>query len=148
LLLQFATPDRVSVGPSTPLEERADLAVSVERVQDPVVLSDATQAGRFRHDRARRAAAGRGAARRLAAAVAHSLIRAASALRLLGVDVVLTGVSAGGAQALVSLDVDLGPLMTKTTLELGIAYALSCVGQRWVRESEADTAPPWRPGAA
>jgi hypothetical protein len=80
------------------------------------------------------------------AAVARSLTRAASALRLLGADVVLTGVSAGVAQALVGLDVDLGPLMTKATLELGIAYALSCVGQRWVRESEADTAPPGRPG--
>ncbi|HEU4535506.1 MAG TPA: STAS domain-containing protein, partial [Polyangiaceae bacterium] len=80
------------------------------------------------------------------AAVAESLARAASALRMLGADVVLTGVSAGVAQALVGLDVDLGPLVTKATLELGIAYALSRVGQRWVRVGEADTSPPGRAG--
>lgn len=81
------------------------------------------------------------------ASVAGTLTRTASALRMLGTDVVLTGVSARVAQTLVGLDVKLGPLVTKSTLELGIAYALTRVGQRWVRAEKAGPSPPPRPSA-
>ncbi|XXX80375.1 AAA family ATPase [Sorangium sp. So ce134] len=56
--------------------------------------------------------------------VASTLLRAAGALRLLGTRVVLTGVRAEVAQALVALDIDLGDLVTMGTLRSGIAYAL------------------------
>ncbi|WP_437816961.1 protein kinase domain-containing protein [Sorangium sp. So ce1078] len=56
--------------------------------------------------------------------VASTLLRTAAALRLLGTRVVLTGVRAEVAQALVALDIDLGELVTMGTLRSGIAYAL------------------------
>jgi GAF domain-containing protein len=57
------------------------------------------------------------------AGVASSLISTASALRLLGTRVVLTGVGPRVAQALVAMNVDLGAIVTKGTLQGGIAYA-------------------------
>lgn len=56
--------------------------------------------------------------------VADCLLRAARAARLLGAEVVLTGVRPEVAQALVGLGVDLGALVTRGTLESGIAWAL------------------------
>ncbi|XXY48996.1 AAA family ATPase [Sorangium sp. So ce269] len=58
------------------------------------------------------------------AGVAVTLIRTAGALRLLGTRVVLTGVRAEVAQALVALDIDLGGIVTMGTLRSGIAHAL------------------------
>lgn len=55
---------------------------------------------------------------------AEALIRAARAARLLGVDVVLTGVRPDVAQALVSLNVDLQGIITLNSLQRGIAHAL------------------------
>ncbi len=63
--------------------------------------------------------------------VGVTLIKAASALRLLGAEVVLTGIRAEVAQTLVSLGVEL-PLNTRSTLQSGIAYALSISGERLV----------------
>ncbi|WP_437759787.1 protein kinase domain-containing protein [Sorangium sp. So ce1389] len=57
------------------------------------------------------------------AGVAGTLIRTAGALRLLGTRVVLTGVRAEVAQALVALDIDLGGIVTMGTLRSGIAHA-------------------------
>ncbi|WP_437940098.1 AAA family ATPase [Sorangium sp. So ce341] len=68
------------------------------------------------------------------AGVACTLVRTASALRLLGAKAVLTGVRAEVAQALVGLDVDLRGIVTLGTLQSGIAYALkhgaALTGQR------------------
>jgi len=56
--------------------------------------------------------------------VADLLMRAARAARLLGADVVLTGISPVVAQTLIELGVEMGTLKTLSTLERGIAHAL------------------------
>ncbi|MDC0747927.1 PAS domain S-box protein [Polyangium mundeleinium] len=58
------------------------------------------------------------------AAVAEALLRAARAVRLLGAEVVLTGIRAEVAQALIGLGVDLGNIVTRSTLQSGIAFAM------------------------
>lgn len=57
--------------------------------------------------------------------VAGALIRAAQAASLLGAQVVLTGISPEIAQTLVHIGVEFYDLVTKTTLQEGIAFALS-----------------------
>jgi anti-anti-sigma regulatory factor len=47
------------------------------------------------------------------------------AVRLLGAQVLLTGIRAEVAQTLVSLGLELGGLITRSTLQAGIRYALS-----------------------
>lgn len=64
--------------------------------------------------------------------VCRALLHAAEAVRLLGGRVVLTGIRPEVAQALVSLGVDLGAIVTRGTLQNGIEFALrhgSEVGQ-------------------
>lgn len=56
--------------------------------------------------------------------VANALIRAAQAAKLLGAQVVLTGISADVAQTIVHLGADLGSVVTRSNLQHGIAYAL------------------------
>ena len=56
--------------------------------------------------------------------VANALLRAAQAVKLLGADVILTGIRPEVAQTLVGLGVDLGGVVTRSTLQNGIAYAL------------------------
>ena len=56
--------------------------------------------------------------------VAHALLQAARAARLLGTQVILTGVRAEVAQALIHLGADLGSLTTMSTLQSGIAHVL------------------------
>jgi anti-anti-sigma factor len=58
------------------------------------------------------------------ARVAGTLLRTASALRLIGSEVVLTGVRPDVARTLMELGVDLGALVTRGTLQGGIAYAM------------------------
>jgi rsbT co-antagonist protein RsbR len=55
---------------------------------------------------------------------ADGLIRAARATRLLGAEVVVTGIGPAVAQTLVELGVGLGEMITRSTLQAGIAYAL------------------------
>lgn len=55
--------------------------------------------------------------------VAAALIRAAAAVRLLGVEPVLTGIRPEVARTLVGLDIDLKGLVTLSTLQDGILYA-------------------------
>lgn len=62
--------------------------------------------------------------RELTAEVASGLMAAARAARLLGARVALTGTRPEVAQTLVELGVDLGGIVTLSTLERGIAYAL------------------------
>jgi rsbT co-antagonist protein RsbR len=56
--------------------------------------------------------------------VANALVRAAQAVKLLGAQVVLTGIRPEVAQTLVGLGVDLREIVTRGTLQSGIAYAL------------------------
>ena len=57
--------------------------------------------------------------------VANALIGAARALRLLGAQVVLTGIRPEVAQTMVGLGVDLGSVTTRSSLQSGIAFAIS-----------------------
>lgn len=57
--------------------------------------------------------------------VAGALIRAAQAASLLGAQVVLTGISPEIAQTLVHIGIEFYDMVTKSTLQEGIAYALS-----------------------
>lgn len=57
------------------------------------------------------------------------LTNAAQALRLLGVIPVLTGIKAEVAQTLVSLGIDLTGIVTRSTLQSGIQYALHQLGK-------------------
>jgi PAS domain S-box-containing protein len=56
--------------------------------------------------------------------VAHALIQAAQAVKLLGAQVVLTGLRPEVAQVLVSLGMELRDIVTRSTLQEGIAYGL------------------------
>jgi rsbT co-antagonist protein RsbR len=56
--------------------------------------------------------------------VADGLLRAAQAAKLLGAQVVLTGISSDIAQTLVHLGADLNGIITHATLQSGIAFAM------------------------
>ncbi|WP_437946920.1 STAS domain-containing protein [Sorangium sp. So ce296] len=74
-----------------------------------------------------------------AASVEH-LLRAARAARLLGAEVVLVGVTPAAARLMAEQGVELGSLITRSTLELGFAYALSKTGGQIVyRRSPASS---------
>jgi rsbT co-antagonist protein RsbR len=60
--------------------------------------------------------------------VASALIRAAQAVRLLGAQVILTGIRPEIAQTLVALGVDLGEVVTRSNLQMAIEYALEQAG--------------------
>jgi rsbT co-antagonist protein RsbR len=62
------------------------------------------------------------------AAVADALARATRAIRLLGADVVLTGLGPGAARTLVEIGADLGGIATRGTLRDGIFHALGAFG--------------------
>jgi PAS domain S-box-containing protein len=64
--------------------------------------------------------------------VAKSLLVAAQAVRLLGARIVLTGIRPEVAQTLVGLGVDLGDIVTRSTLQSGIAYAMEGSKQKAV----------------
>ncbi|WP_437281654.1 AAA family ATPase [Sorangium sp. So ce375] len=61
--------------------------------------------------------------------VAATLVRAATALRLLGAEAVITGIRGHVSQTLVSLGIDLRETVVQGTLQRGIAYALRKTGQ-------------------
>jgi rsbT co-antagonist protein RsbR len=56
--------------------------------------------------------------------VADALLRSAQAVRLLGAQVVLTGIRPEVAQTLVGIGVSLADIVTRSTLQSGIAYAI------------------------
>jgi anti-anti-sigma factor len=64
------------------------------------------------------------------AASASLFLQAARAAGLLGAEVVLVGISPGAARLLVEQGFDLGGVVTRSTLELGFAYALAKTGGR------------------
>jgi anti-anti-sigma factor len=55
--------------------------------------------------------------------VAHYLIQAAQAIRLLGAHVILVGISPEVAQTMVGLGISFGEITTRATLQDGFAYA-------------------------
>lgn len=57
--------------------------------------------------------------------VANTFLQAARGVNLLGAQVILTGIRPEVAQTLVSLGVDLRQIVTRSTLQSGIAYALA-----------------------
>ncbi|MDI1449304.1 PAS domain S-box protein [Polyangium sp. 6x1] len=59
------------------------------------------------------------------AQVASALVSATQAARLLGAEVLLTGLRPDVAHTIVGLGLDLGTLVTRSTLEMGIRWALS-----------------------
>lgn len=61
--------------------------------------------------------------------IASVLVRAAQAVNLLGTQVVLTGIRPEVAQTMVGLGVDLKSIVTRGTLQSGIAYAVGQLGQ-------------------
>jgi len=63
-------------------------------------------------------------------AVANAILRAAHAARLLGTEVILTGIRPEVAQTLVHIDADLSNITTRGTLQSGIAYALGRRGKQ------------------
>lgn len=71
---------------------------------------------------------------RVDSGVANYLMQAAHAVRLLGAEAVLVGITPQVAQAFVSLDVDLGGIVTRSDLQSGIEYALSQVGLHIARK--------------
>ncbi|HEY0602731.1 MAG TPA: PAS domain-containing protein [Herpetosiphonaceae bacterium] len=56
--------------------------------------------------------------------VANALLQATKAVRLLGSEVILTGISPRVAQTLIGIEADLSTIKTPGTLQSGIAYAL------------------------
>jgi anti-anti-sigma factor len=58
------------------------------------------------------------------ATVARALVQAARATRLLGAELILTGLRAEIAQTLVGLGADLSEVVTRSSLQAGIAYAM------------------------
>nr|WP_240807831.1 AAA family ATPase [Polyangium spumosum] len=68
--------------------------------------------------------------KRVDARAAGALLQSASALRLVGAEVVLTGMRPDFARAIVELDLDLARLVTKGTLQSGIAYAMGRARRR------------------
>jgi rsbT co-antagonist protein RsbR len=61
-------------------------------------------------------------------AVASALLRAAQGVRLLGAEAVLSGIRAEVARTLVGLGLDLTGMVTQSTLEEGLSYALRSEG--------------------
>jgi rsbT co-antagonist protein RsbR len=57
--------------------------------------------------------------------VANALVQAAQAVKLLGAQVVLSGIRPEVAQTLVGLGTELRSIVTRSTLQSGIAYAVS-----------------------
>jgi rsbT co-antagonist protein RsbR len=57
--------------------------------------------------------------------VANALLRAAQAVSLLGAQVVLTGIRPEVAQTIVGLGVNLQTIVTRSTLQAGIVYAMN-----------------------
>lgn len=57
--------------------------------------------------------------------VAQALVQTAQAVRLLGARIILTGIQPQIAQTLVHLGADVGNIITRSTLQSGITYALS-----------------------
>lgn len=81
---------------------------------------------------------------------ASALTNAAQALRLLGVEPVLTGIRPEVAQTLIGLGVRLDGITTRSTLQSGIQYALRRLGRQGLQSPQGapGTSPGTSPGAS
>jgi len=68
-------------------------------------------------------------------AVANHIVKITRATRLMGCESIVTGISSPVAQALVNLGIDLGGLITKSTLIDGLEHAFAMLGYRVIRDS-------------
>jgi anti-anti-sigma regulatory factor len=66
------------------------------------------------------------------ASAASHLVQAARAAGLLGSEVVLVGIAPEAARLMVEQGLDLGDIVTRSTLELGFSYALGKTGGQLV----------------
>lgn len=64
--------------------------------------------------------------------VSRHILGAVSAARMIGAEVILTGIKPSGAQTLVQLGIDLSTVNTKGSLRAGVAEALKIAGHRLV----------------
>ena len=62
--------------------------------------------------------------------VARHVISTVTASKMLGTEVMVTGISSDTAQTLVKLDLDLSALSTRGTLQAGIAEVSRLIGKR------------------
>jgi anti-anti-sigma regulatory factor len=69
---------------------------------------------------------------------AQHLIETISAVRLLGAQVVLTGVRPAIAQTLVHLGIDLSNIMTRASLSAGLQVALDILNLKVVRKNDSN----------
>ena len=63
------------------------------------------------------------------------MLKTIHAARMLGTEVILTGVSPYNAQTLVKLSVDLGSIVTKGSLQAGLKEALRITNHKVVKET-------------
>jgi rsbT co-antagonist protein RsbR len=68
--------------------------------------------------------------------VAHHIIQASEAVRLVGAKCLLVGIRPEIAQTIVNLGIDLSQLTTKNSLQKGIEYALEMTDRQIVRLEE------------
>lgn len=73
-------------------------------------------------------------------AVARHLLETVSAARLLGAEVLIVGLSSRTAMTLVHLGVDLGGVITRTTLAKGLQLAFARLGLEVVRRADGPLA--------
>jgi len=66
--------------------------------------------------------------------VTNQLIRIVAAAQLLGADCIVTGVRPESAQTIVELGIDMSDIVTRRTLQEGLAYALKLTGGGLTRE--------------
>lgn len=70
--------------------------------------------------------------------VAHHIIQAAEAVRLIGSTCILVGIRPEIAQTIVNLGIDLGKFPTKSSLRKGFEKALELTGRKITRSKERD----------
>lgn len=68
--------------------------------------------------------------------VAHHIIQAAEAVRLIGAKCILVGIRPEIAQTIVTLGIDLSDFRTKSTLQVGMQAALEMTGREIVENSQ------------